>query len=193
MRMMTLKTLLFPLLLLALGASAAGAASLAIDFNDFSAQAELGLPITEDDYGSSQTSFRFLYNDDQDTALGSLGFDFMGQPGNVPGLEVGAAAQVAGGEADDSQDFLNLGVGVKLGYAPPVLGGFGLSGRIFYSPEIFSWLDSDRMVEWGTRASFAVTPKVRLHLDYQNVRNDFEDHGTWTIDDAVRLGFEARF
>ncbi len=191
--MKMMKNLILPLFLVALSAPAVGAATLDIGLNDFSAQAELGFPITEDDYGSSQTTARFLYNDDQDTVLGSLGFDFMGQPGNVPGLEIGAAAQLAGGEADENEDFVNLGIGVKLGYAPPVLGGFGLSGKIFYSPEIFSWLDSDRMVEWGVRAGYAVTPRVRLHLDYQNIRNDFDDHGNWTIDDAVRIGFEARF
>jgi hypothetical protein len=167
--------------------------SVDIGFNDNSAQLQFNYPLFEDDYGTSLVNARVLYNSDEDTTLGSLGFDFTGEPGNVPGLNLGAGTQLYGGVTHSSQDFIVLGVGTRVGYAPPFLGGLGIDGKIFYGPKIFSFLDAERMLETGIRLSYAITPKVKVHLGYQNIRTDFEDHGTWTIDEGLRLGFEARF
>lgn len=188
-----MKKLLVPTLLFWLAAASAPAASLDFSFNDSSVQAGLSQPITEDEYGSSRVNARFLYNDHEETTLGSAGIDFFGSPGNVPGLEVGVGGRLVGGEADHGQDLLALAIGGQASWAPPVLGGVGLAAKAFYAPQIFAWLDSERLLETGVRLSYAVTPRVGLHLEYQNIRCDFDDHGNWTIDDEVRVGFEARF
>ncbi len=187
-----MKKVIVLILLLGL-AGPALAASIDIGFNDFSAQGEFTHPLVRDDYGTSQINARLLYNDDEETTLGSVGFDFMGEPGNIPGLDLGLGAQLGGGQTDESQDFLTLGVGTRVGYAPPVWRGLGISGKLIYSPEIFSWLDAERMLETGVRVAYALTPKVRLHVGYQNIRSEFEQKDTWIIDEAVRVGFEARF
>ncbi len=172
----------------------AGAASLGLQFNDYSAQGELSLGVARDDYGASAFNLRYLYNDDEETQLGSVGFDFMGTPGNVPGLDLGVGAHVIGGEANaEDLEYVNLGVGVKLSYGPPSLGGFALAGRLVYAPKIFSWRDSERLVETGVRLSYALTPKIRALVDYQNVQVDFDERGERTIDDAFRVGFQAHF
>jgi hypothetical protein len=184
---------LLPALLLCLAAVQASAAVLDLDFNDSSVQLGFAHNLSEDEYGSARGRLRLLYNDHEETTLGSAGLDFAGSPGNVPGLEVGIGAQLLGGEADRGQDLLALAVGVQATWAPPILGGFGLGGRVAYAPEIFCWLDSERVVESAARLSYAVTPRATLFLEYQNIRSDFEDHGNWTIDDDLRGGFEARF
>lgn len=180
-------------LALILAAAPVSAQLLDFDFNDESAQIRYEHPVSEDDYGRTLFSGRLLYNDGEETTLGSLGLDFTGSPGNVPGLEVGVGAHGYGGRTDDSQDLAALGVVGRARYAPPSLGGFGVGVRVGYAPRIFSFADSERLVETAVRLSYAVTPKIRLHLQYQNVGAKFEDRGTWTIDEGVRIGFEARF
>jgi hypothetical protein len=73
------------------------------------------------------------------------------------------------------------------------LGGVGVGGKIYYAPRIFTGLDAERLLETGVRLAYAVTPKVRVFAEYQNIRSDFEDRGNWTIDEEVRVGFQASF
>jgi len=114
-------------------------------------------------------------------------------PGNVPGLELGVGGLLYGGRTDDRQDLFDLGVGGRVTYAPPALGGIGATAKAYYVPQVFAWSDSERLLETGLRLSYAVLPKVLVHLEYQNIRADFEDLGNRTIDEGVRVGFEARF
>lgn len=171
----------------------AGATSVDLGLNDFSVQLQFAHPLYADDYGRVQAEGRLLYNDREETRVASAGLLFVGEPGNVPGLNLGVGGQLYGGRTDERQDLLALGVGGRLAYAPPMLGGFGVSGKLFYAPQILAGLDADRLLETGVRLSYAVTPMVRVYGEYQNLRSDFEDQGNWAIDEGVRLGFEASF
>ncbi len=174
-------------------ATSAWGDSLDLAFNDESAQLRYDLLVNQDYYGKSLLKARFLYNDDEETRLGSLGFAFVGEPGNIPGLELGVGVDLDGGRTDPGEDILALAVGALFAYAPPSLGGLGLSARGYYAPRIFSLLDVERLVESEVRLGFAITPKISLHVGYQNIRADVEDHGWWTIDEGVRAGFTAQF
>ena len=180
-------------LLFALTTSAAYADSLSLDFNDYSAQLGYSHVINQDNYGTSLLNMRGLYNDDKDTKLGSIGFEFSGEPGNIPGLRFGIGGDIYGGHTDISQDLLALGVCGQVGYAPPTLGGLGFDGRICYAPKIFSLLDLERLLETYVGVNFAITPKIQVYAGYQNIKADFEHQRTTRIDEAVRVGFAAKF
>ncbi len=167
--------------------------SLEIHLNDTSAQVRYEHPLYGDDYGLTLLNNRFLFNDDKNTVLGSIGLDFVGAPGNVPGLKVGVGSHLYGGRTRDSQALTAVGVGLRSHYAPPRLGGLGFGGKILYSPKILTFMDAERLLETSARVDFAITPKVRLFAEYQRIRVDFEDHGTRTIDEGVRGGFQALF
>jgi opacity protein-like surface antigen len=188
-----MKKILILMVLLSLVAVQAEASSLEIELNDNSVQAGFSMPLRSDDYGTSLLNARFLYNNHKDTTLGSAGFDFMGTPGNVPGLDLGVGAQVYGGQAASSQSLLSVGVGGRVAFAPPMLQGAGISAKFFYAPHILSLLDVDRMLETGVRVSYAVTPKVKVYVGYQYIRADFDQGGSGGIDDSVRVGFNASF
>lgn len=188
-----MKKYLLLFLLLCLPALPAWSSSIDLNFNDTSAQAQLVLPLRSDDYGTMEFEGRLLYNDHEETRLGSAGLIFVGEPGNVPGLSLGIGGLLYGGRTDDKQDLSALGVGGRLRFAPPKLGGIGVSGKVYYAPRIFTGIDAERLLETGVRLSYAVTPKVRLYAEYQNIRCDFEDRGNWTIDEEVRVGFQASF
>ena len=188
-----MKRLIWTGILICIMAGSAAAASMDLSFNDDSAQLQFSYPLVEDDYGATRLNGRVLYNDPEDTGLVSGGCEFWGSPGNVPGLQLGIGGQLIGGRTDDSQDFINLGVSGQASYAPPVFGGWGMTAKLTYAPKIFSFLDSDHLVESGLRLHYAMTPRVKLFVEYQAIQNKFEDEGTWTIDEGVRVGFNAHF
>lgn len=191
-----MKRILFFALSCTLIATAAGATSLEIGLNDFSVQAQYAQTITEDDYGTSQFGARFLYNDNKETTLGSAGFDFLGKPGNVPGLNVGAGALLYAGRNGDGpgeNDLVVVGVGARADYHPPMLNGVGFGAKFVFGPHILSFADAERLYEWALRLDYSITPKIRLFAEYQELRTEFENAGTKYIDEGLRAGFEARF
>lgn len=191
-----MKQLLFATLLLLLTAAAVQAASLEIDLNDFSVQGQYFQPITDDEYGTSMFDLRGLYNDRQDTTLVSGGFDFLGKPGNVPGLEVGVGLQGYGGQTTRGpldRDLAAIALGARATYRPPALQGIGFGAKFFYAPEILSFLETDRLYEGAVRVEYALTPKIRVFAEYQEIRADYEIVGTRHIDEGVRGGFQAQF
>lgn len=180
-------------LALSLVATGAGATSFDLAFNNDSAQVEVIQPLLVDELGSSQVGGRFLYNDDEETKLGSVGLEFVGEPGNIPGLVFGVGAQGYGGSTDQGQDILAAAIGFSVQFAPPPLNGVVFGGKIYFAPKIFSGLDCEGMLETALQVGYKVTPKVLIYLGYQNIRADFERRDTWTIDDDLRLGFKAHF
>jgi hypothetical protein len=191
---MKLKTILTGVAALCLCAASAGAASLDMSLNDDSLQAQVFVPVTQDAYGTTQVGVRGLYNDDHETKLLSGEIDFLGKPGDVPGLTAGVGVIVWGGEAgsDGEFDILSVGIGLKAGFAPPQLMGVGIDGKFFYGPKILTGGDSERVFESGLRVSYAFIPKARCFVEYQKIHVDF-DGGDGNLDDDLRIGFEAKF
>lgn len=190
------KVLVFATFILLCG-TMAGATSLDIALNDESIQGQIFLPITEDAYGTSQFGLRGLYNDDNDdTRLLSAEFDFIGSPGDAPGLTAGVGVMGwlgAVGHSPNDIDILSLGLGARLGYAPPQLMGVGFDGKFFYAPHILAGGDTDRLYEGAFRVSYAFIPKARVFVEYQKIHIDLDNGGDGDIDDDVRVGFEAKF
>jgi hypothetical protein len=174
-------------------AASAWAQSVEMDLNDYSAQVRYEHPLYSDDYGLTLVNSRLLYNDDKNTILGSIGVDFVGSPGNVPGLKVGVGSHLYGGKTQRSQALTAVAIGVRSHYSPPHLGGLGIEGRVLYSPKLLTFVDAERMLETAVRLGFAITPKVRLFAEYQRIGVSFEDFGTWSIDEGIRGGFQALF
>jgi len=175
----------------------AAANSLELNFNDDSAQARLGMIINQDAYGTSLFDFRGMFNDENELNgwMVSAGLDFIGEPGNVPGLELGIVADLKVGESDvEDSDFGAAGVGGLVRYFPPALGGFGFAGRLVYSPKIFTMLEAERLTEFSGRVGYVITPKIGVHVEYQKIEVEYDNIlGEVDVDDEVRVGFEARF
>ena len=192
---MKCKAILISVAALCLCAASAGAASLDVSLNDDSLQAQVFVPVTQDAYGTTQVGIRGLYNDDHETKLFSGEIDFLGKPGDVPGLTAGVGMIVWGGEVGEGPvdaDIFSVGIGVKAGFAPPQLMGVGIDGKFFYGPKILTAGDSERVFESGLRVSYAFIPKARFFVEYQKIHVDF-DGGDGNIDDDLRVGFEAKF
>jgi len=188
-----LRQLVLTLTLTLLTLGTAGAASLRLDFNNDSAEAGFAAPLADDDLGQVKLGGRFLYNDDERTRLGILSLDFIGEPGNVPGLTLGAGFFGSYGETHKYLDTLNVGIGVQAQYAPAELQGLGFAAHYALAPKVFSFRDSEGLYEWNGKVFYSITPKVQVYLTYQQMRGKFEYVRKQYFDRDLRLGIEAFF
>lgn len=177
-------------------ASVACATSVELGLNDDTVQAQVFVPLSQDAYGTAQFGVRGFYDDDYDTRLGSAELSFLGRPGNAPGLTAGVGAAFWAGRVGHEPfefDILSLGIGARVGYAPPQLMGVGFDAKLFYAPQILTGGDSERLIEGAVRASYAFIPKARVFVEYQQIHVDAEGGGDGNLDSDMRVGFEARF
>lgn len=180
------------ILLVLLCAGTAWASSFSLNFNDESAQFSYDHLLSREAYGESGARFRLLYNDDTDTFLGTAGVGVKGSPGNLPGLETGVLVSVNGSEID-SEKLLAIGVGLQVDYAPPSLGGFGLTASVHYAPKVFTFMDAEDYLETGVGIRYAIMPNAALSLSYQNILVDFDNYDDVRLDDSVRIGVRLDF
>ena len=160
--------------------------------NDDSVQAVLSTAFDKNEFGESIVGGRLLYNDDKDSLLGSVSAGVSGEPGNLDGLKVGAEVRGNLGRSDSS-DLLTFGLGLLASYQPPQLQGLGAYVRVQYSPELLSFLDSERLWEAVVGLNYMFTPKANVLLEYQNVEVDFDTIGKRDIDESIRLGIQFFF
>lgn len=168
--------------------------SIDIGFNNESFHLGYERPLVHDDYGVVAGNLGFLYNDDKRTTLGRAGADFVGSPGQYPGLQFGIGSRLIAGSSSKNTDFINLAMGVRGSYAPPQLGGIGFAASVYHAPKVFSFRDSDRLTQTEMLATYAVIPKVRLSLGYYNTRiKDDRNDRNRSIDNGMRIGFTGYF
>lgn len=175
-------------------ASVTMADTVRVGFNDDSFQLGYERPLVRDDYGNIVGNLGFIYNDDKSTKLGHVGLDFVGNPGQYPGLEFGIGTRLVAGSTSRSTDFINLGIGARGAYVPPQLNGIGFAASVYHAPQIFSFRDSDRLTQADVMVTYAIIPKVQLSLGYYNTRlKDDRDNQNQTIDSGLRIGFNGSF
>ena len=189
-----MKNILLLVLCLILVPFSANATSLGLDFNNDSAEVRLDFVLSGDDYGTAILGGRYLYNDDEQSETLGVEMKFVGDPGAVPGLEVGAGFIGYIGTTDYNYDFNNVGIALLADYAPGSLQGLGFSGRLVYAPSIFSWQDSDGLFEYNLRVNYAITPKVKVYGGYQKIESEVDGvNADVDIDDDFRIGLQVKF
>lgn len=188
-----MKSVIIALIVFTFFASPVWARSFSLDFNDHSTQFGFAQELNAQSYGDTVAKVRYLYNEDSSTNLAGLAAGVIGAPGNVAGLKLGVDVALNGGQTDNDQKILAVGLGLLAEYAPPALGGFGVDGHLVYSPEIFTFLDSEDYFEWGLGASYQVLPNAKLFLAFQNIQVDIKNQGRSDLDETLRFGINLSF
>jgi opacity protein-like surface antigen len=189
---MWIRFFLLGLLLFAL-ASTAGAASVALELNDHSAQAGFRQTLPGQGYGDSLVGARLLYNENRDVVLGGIYGGVTGSPGNVGGLTFGVMLALNLADLPHGNELIAAGVGLEARYLPPQLMGVGLDTHLTYGPDIFTFGDADNYLESGLGLSYQVLPNARLTLGYQHIRASLGKHHSYRLDNTLRLGVVLDF
>ncbi|MBU0728889.1 MAG: YfaZ family protein [Proteobacteria bacterium] len=173
-------------------AATASAGEFDLSLNDYSVQAEVRQAVSEDEYGSSEVSGRVLYNSRDDTRLASVGLDVFGKIGEIEGFVIGVGGKVYGANANDS-DVLSFALGTLLRFAPRAFQGFGVRAGIYYSPNVLSGLDAERLVETWVAVDYEIIPRAKVFLSYNKIRVNIENKGNWNADESIRGGVALGF
>lgn len=188
-----MKSVLLGMVLFALLGTPVWAGSFSLDFNDHSTQFGYVQKLNTQTYGDTVVKVRYLYNDNSRTNLAGLAAGVIGSPGNVDGLKLGIDVVLNGGRTENDQDVLAVGLGFAAEYAPPVLRGLGFDGRLVYSPEIFTFLDSEDYFEWAVGMGYQVLPTAKVTLAFQNIQIDTKSRSSFNLDETVRFGITLTF
>ena len=188
-----MKSVILGLVFFSLLTTPVWAGSFSLDFNDHSTQFGYIQNLNTQNYGDTVAKVRYLYNDDSRTNLAGVSAGVIGTPGNADGLRLGIDVALNGGQTENDQEILAVGLGFLAEYAPPALRGFGFDGHLVYSPEIFTFLDSEDYFEWGVGASYQVLPNAKLTLAFQNIQIDLKNRNGFDLDETVRFGIKLTF
>ena len=187
------RTLILSILFMLLTSGVSMAGSIGLDFNDDSAEGSVSFTLTEDEYGKVLFNGRYLYNSDEDTNLGSVDLSFYGEPGNIPGLTFGAGFIGYVGKSQKVYDTLNIGLKGEVEYMPAQLAGVGFGAKVAYAPKVFSFMDSDGLLEYSGQVFYAVTPKIHVYIDYQRIEGETDTNSDIKIDRDLRFGLRGFF
>lgn len=181
---------MFVLLTAATGLAHAGWFELALD--DETADLWLGAHLGRDPETQFALGGRFLYTDETDGQIASLVAGFASNPKAAKDSDIAFLVQVFGGEGEN-QDVGAVALGLSGNWAPENLKGVFFGGRLFYAPEIFTYSDTEGLIDWAIKAGYRFTPKMEVFLAYTKFEVDFENFGDVEVDKGLKFGFGARF
>lgn len=168
--------------------SAVSADSLDINLNDDSIQA-----IYATNWRAAEFNVGLLSNTDQNDWVTSIGLLALGeqQTGNTR-IEGGLGGKIYLADVAN-EDVLALGLGGQFRTFPNN-GPIGISGFLYYAPDIVTALDGKKFWEWGVRAEFEMIKKTaNIYIGYRKVRADLDDGRDITVDSGLHAGVKIAF
>lgn len=179
------------IILAALAAGFSGAISadsLDINLNDDSVQATYAT-----NWRTAEFNAGLLSNTDQNDWAASIGLLALGeqQTGNTR-IEAGLGGKIYLADVAN-QDVLALGLGGQFRTFPDN-GPIGLSGYLYYAPDIVTAMDGKKFWELGARVEFEMVKKAaNIYLGYRKMRADLDDGRDITVDSGFHVGVKITF
>ncbi|WP_455210279.1 YfaZ family outer membrane protein [Kaarinaea lacus] len=167
------------------------AASFDLNLSNKSAQMRFASVIGGTTMGRTETSFGFLYNDEEKYVIdiGLLVIDVAGS--KSPGLELGVGPKFyfADGKKGEA---IAIGLGGKLRYKIPAIQRLNFSLEGYYAPDIVAFANADNMYEVEFRTGYEILPTADIYAGYRRIRAKF-DLGDETLDESIMFGFKLSF
>jgi len=184
---------LFPVVMVVvLSAGVAQAGTLAISFNDTTAQVTFDQMVRQDAWGKSAFGLRGFYSDRHNTGLFSGGMNVLGAVKDT-GLEVGAGIRGYYIDADQGDDMLAGALGGLVRFVPPGFTKVSLTGSLFYCPKVFTGLDGERLLDTEVKAAYKIIPRASVFISYTTIRAKFENEDARNLDNSIRGGLSLKF
>jgi len=123
--------------------------------------------------GNSRASASVLFNEDRDNALiGSILFD--SKPVFFPGLELAFGLKsYAGLISTENFDIFGLAASIEGGYSLPIEQfPLRLSAAINYAPDIFTFGQANRIIDWNVRVGLPLTDAIDGFVGFRFLQFD---------------------
>jgi len=139
-----------------------------------------------------ELDFGWLHHED-DGDVGAVGLQVV----DIGGEKTGPWSVGLGGRlfyvTTDTDDGSGLGLGGHAGYRPRRLRRFEVTAHAFYAPSAISFGDAEEYLDAGLTAGFWVIPRGKIYLGVREVRADFEERSSVTIDHGLHAGLRIGF
>jgi len=180
-------------LLGALFCAQVSANTLDINLSEDVAQFEFTHPIAASSgYGGSEVNFGFLYTTDDDV-MGTLGFQIVDTAGSgSPGLDVGVGVK-AFSATFGTHEVLAAGIGGEVIYSPSAFPRAVLNIELHYAPDIVSFIDANRLFNYGVRVGYEVVSQAMVYVGYRHVQVEVGNNVDIDIDNSGHIGLQLLF
>jgi len=170
------------------------ARSFDMNLSNDAAQFKYGTHVGSTNYGRSEMTVGFLYNED-DTYLTEVGLLVTDEAGTkTPGLELGVGPKFWFGGSDKADvNFAGIGLGGQLRYKNMAVPRIVYGASLFYAPSIVSFLDADNIIEYDIRVEYELLPTANVYVGYRNIDADIKNRNNAEIDDSAIIGLRFNF
>lgn len=131
-----------------------------------------------------------MFNDDDDYSI-NFGAHVRGENLDAPLLvAVGVRGYYTRARSSDA---FSIAIGADVNWMPLSVPGLEVGGYVYGAPDILSFGDGERLLDYGARVGYQIIPLATIFLGYQNFDVDIESKGRATLDDGFMLGVHFRF
>jgi len=165
-----------------------------IDFNlrDNAVQLQYIAPMGRDSLGSSALHAGFLYTNDHNR-FGDFGLLVKGAVGNSDS-GVTAGVGIKGLIATvNANDVIAIALGGQVRFAIPPVPRLGIFGQLYFSPNIVTYRDAERVVEAGARAEYELIPQASVYLGYRRISFNLKSKADMVLDTGFHAGVRMSF
>lgn len=139
-----------------------------------------------------ELDFGWLHHED-DGDVGTVGLQVV----DIGDEAMGPWSVGLGGQlfyvTEDADDGFGLALGGTAGYRPRRLQRFEVAAHVFYAPRTLSFGDAEEYLDVGLTAGFWVMRRGKIYLGAREVRADFEERSSVTIDNGLHAGLRIGF
>lgn len=136
-----------------------------------------------------RVNLAFLMNEERDNVF-ILGVDLDTKPDHIPGVKMAFGGKVyAGLLGFENADVFGLGFGLDASYDFPIKQfPLVLSASIYYAPDILTFGQSDRIIDWQVDASLPLRESIEGYVGIRFLQFDTRP-GDRELDNQVHIGF----
>ncbi|MGH8398292.1 MAG: YfaZ family outer membrane protein [Gammaproteobacteria bacterium] len=86
-----------------------------------------------------------------------------------------------------------LGLGGSFDYTWPTYNRFHIGGELYYAPNIVSFNNADRYLQYGVKAGYEILHNADLYVGYRHITAAFTGTSTVTLDSTFMVGLNLSF
>jgi YfaZ precursor len=86
-----------------------------------------------------------------------------------------------------------LGLGGRFNYTWPSYNRFKIGGELYYAPNIVSFNNADRYLQYSVNAGYEILHNAELYVGYRHISAAFTHTSTLTLDNTFMVGFNLSF
>lgn len=137
----------------------------------------------------------YLHHTDR-VDIGSAGLQVMGDsnPAGSPFIfAVGGKVFFISPKQNNAGNGLVLGFGGRFNYTWPSYNRFKIGGELYYAPNIVSFNNADRYLQYSVNAGYEILHNAELYVGYRHISAAFTNTSTLTLDNTFMVGFNLSF